>query len=209
MWLVGVWLGCCRGATRLDPWKPVKSSLPTEHPGDLCVNLRVSYKEMPAKIGHRVNTNIKVLYHLHRNPNACWNKTRCVFFQGGGVLTEAMWQCGKACALLDEVTVRLSRGMKGRGKKCSYLHRIASATATKSSSNYNCKVQKLLSSLRLQSVFLLYLTPFLDHGYFEIWSPKSDEIRDCIAMFPQTPWYWFHYYCEGMWQSLADTQHLG
>lgn len=46
--------------------------------------------------------------------------TPCMFFWEAGIVTEAMWQCGKACALRGEVTLRLS--MECRKEKDKVLH---------------------------------------------------------------------------------------
>lgn len=127
---------------------------------------------------------------------------------GAGIPAGATWQPGEARALLGAGTVRLSRECRKEDKVllCGCLHRVASATTTKSSNYFNCKVWKQTWSFRLQSVFQVF-TLLLICNYSGLWSPKSEDVKDFIVVFPLAPWCRLHYHGEGKWQSTADAQH--
>lgn len=91
----------------------------------------------------------KIILYWQRNPKACDTQGFCapLYSLGAGVPAGATWQRGEACALLGAGTVRLSRecGKEDKVLLCGCLHRVASATTTKSNNYFNCEVWKRLN----------------------------------------------------------------
>lgn len=155
---------------------------------------------------------VKLLYFvLAKEPEGLWHK---------GLLCPSIF-LGNRCSCWSHVAawrsrcppqsrdcVRLSRQCRKEDEVllCGCLHRVTSATTTKSNNYFNCKVWKQSRSFRLQLVFQVF-TLLLVCNYSGLWSPKSKDVRGFIVVFPLATWYWLHYHGGGKWQSTADAQH--
>lgn len=163
------------------------------------------------KKGAPQNYHAKIILCWQRNLKACDAQGSCAPLHslGAGIAAGATWQRGEACALLGAGTIKLSRECRKEDKVplCSCLHRLGSATTTKSNNYFNCKVWKQHQSFRLQSAFQVF-TLLLVCNYFGLSGPESEDARDFIVVFPLAPCYWLHYHGEGKWQSPADAQLL-
>lgn len=151
---VTCWTDCCRDAMQLDPWKPVKSSLPTEHPGDLCVNLPVSYEWVLAKRGTESNHHLKTLFHCEGTWKPVKQNPQHIFLRSSSRWSRVTaW---KKCVPSGKETITLSREWKGEEKKtCSYF------TGQQVQQPWNHAAIKPAECksglhLRLQSVFLVF-----------------------------------------------------
>lgn len=112
---VTCWTDCCRDAMQLDPWKPVKSSLPTEHPGDLCVNLPVSYEWVLAKRGTESNHHLKTPFHCEGTWKPVKQNPQHIFLRSSSRWSRVTaW---KKCVPSGKETITLSREWKGEKKK--------------------------------------------------------------------------------------------